>query len=90
MLIFGGESTCSFLTVGRMPNSPEPKLWIIWRNVDSEYVGMKGISWVVLTLEKILQMPLSTAEELSLLSPGKEYLLGLGNTASDFHILTTT
>ena len=44
--------------------------------MDIEYVGMKGISEVALTLQKILQMPLNTAEELSLLSPGKVYLSG--------------
>ena len=88
MLKFGGESPCSFLTVGRMPNSPKRKLWIIWRSVDTEYVGMKGISWVVLTLEKILQMQLNTAEELSLLFPGKAYLSRLGNTPTDFCVIT--
>ena len=88
MLKFGGESTYSFLTVGRKPNSPKPKLWIIWRNVDSEYVGMKEISWVVLTLEKTLLMPLNTAEELFLLFLGKENLSRLDNTATDFCVLT--
>ena len=58
--------------------------------MDTEYVGMKGISEVVLTLQKTLQMPLNTAEELSLLSPGKEHLLGLHNTVTDFCILTLT
>ena len=48
--------------------------------MDTEYVGMKGISWVVLTLEKTLQMPLNTAEELSLLFLGNENFSQFGNT----------